>query len=92
MPRIAQNFADLLLLQLVRRFARAAGELDVMGDKRVPGIAREQNNFCAASFACGDKIFSAQIIPAIRLGSLLKAIVRINDPRNPRVAVLLGIE
>jgi len=92
MPPVAQHFADFFLLQLFRRFARPPRKLDIMRDKGVPWIARQQNDFCAPSFAGRNKIFPAQIIPAIGFRPLFEAVVLINDPRNARVAVLFGIE
>src|SRR4051794_6706492 len=63
-----------------------------MRDERVARIAGQENNPGAATFGRGNKIFAAQFIPAVRLGSLLEAIVRINDPRNASISILLGFE
>src|SRR2546421_1999265 len=63
-----------------------------MRNECVPRIARQKNDPGAAPFSRGDKILPAQFVPAIGLRPLLEAIVRINDPRNTRVAGLLGRE
>src|ERR1044071_4931809 len=63
-----------------------------MRDEGVPRVARQQNDPGAAAFRCGDEIFSAQLIPAIGLGPLLEPVMRINNPRDAGIAILLWSE
>src|SRR3954470_13638254 len=92
MPAVPQDFADFLLLQLVGGLAGAPGELDIMGDERVPRIARQKDDLRSAPLGRRNKIFAAQFIPAVGLGALFEAIVRIDDPGNPRIVELLRLE
>src|SRR6476661_11257571 len=89
MPGIAQHFADLLLLQLIGCFTGPARQLHKMGDEGVAGVPRKENDLDPAAFGRGDKVLPAQLVPATGLRSLFETIVRINNPRNPRVAVFL---
>src|SRR5437016_116187 len=89
---IPEQVADALLLQLLRRFARAMDQLHVKRDESISRIAHEKNDMGPGQFSCRNQIFTANALPQRRFHSLFGEIVREDQTRNVRFMITIRPE
>src|SRR5689334_18091330 len=89
---VAHQIPDFFLFDLLGRFAGAMNQLHVKRDKCIARIANQKDDPGPGQFPCRNEVFAPDSIPEPAFHSLLRKIVRKNEPRDSWIVIMLRFE